>query len=59
MSPRCAVPMLQGLAAKATATAGPGQGLLLGSLVDVLLNKIHFIFSLFDFVSGEAMGTIH
>lgn len=59
MSLRRAVPMLQGLAGKTTATAGPGQGLLLGSLVDMLLTKIHFIFHLFDFVSGEAMGTIH
>lgn len=30
-----------------------GRGLLLGSLVDVLLNNIHFMFKLFDFVRAE------
>ena len=60
MSLRCTVPMLQGLAAKTMAMVGPGQGLLLGYLVDMLLNNIHFIFELFDFfVSVEATGTIH
>lgn len=53
MSVRCTATMLCGLAAKMIAMAGPGRGLLLGSLVDMLLNNIHFMFKLFDFVSAE------